>query len=430
MITMLPNDILFNNLLPFLGPYDLAKLGETCKSMKQFADSPAVWHSLYMRMFSNERPIETDNWMDSFFKRCNCKVWTWGKNDDSRLGYFMQNVPKEAASDTNRGVALPQPSSFQHMAISDLDSGGAFFACLTIDGRLWIVGHMDINRHWIRPYMFRAPRAVSYAEKVKLRCLSDQLAGPIPKITQMSCGRSHIIALDEIGRCIFFDQESVYPLDFGFQGILKVAAGWELNAAIVNGKGLVHWRNGNYKDGIVPSVTVPKTANTVDAQIGAGCDFLVMLDDDTIYFVDTREEDGNVLAAQVIGKGPYNKLRVNFNKFALVGPEESVFYEVKDGRAQLVDKVSEPKFVDIALGDYHRLGLTEEGEAFSWGCESQKCGSFGLGNGSAVEALGGVVQGNMFQDMVLKRPQRIPTLSNVVRIAAGGWQSAAVTVET
>ncbi|OUM54576.1 hypothetical protein BVG19_g3982 [[Candida] boidinii] len=135
-----------------------------------------------------------------------------------------------------------------------------------------------------------------------------------------------------------------------------------------------------------------------------------------------KEFDGNkFLKPKFIRlSGSYNKFSCITNSdLVLLGDSDSKF----DSPPKIIDFLQHRGCISIEVGDYHYLALLQNGELYSWGCESSLNGCLGLGRVDDMVRNGARRDGI---DIRVTEPTRVPTRGKVLAIAAGGHQSAAI----
>ena len=126
---------------------------------------------------------------------------------------------------------------------------------------------------------------------------------------------------------------------------------------------------------------------------------------------------------------PISHIRGAFHSFAVYNKTGLVMIGHKNTtqntRPLIMPELQNCGVLDISWGDYHVLAVKENGELITWGCESKHCGSFGLGSAATAKAKGAVQH---LSDLILESPVRVDRFlqQRVFKIAAGGWQSAAL----
>ncbi|OWB55113.1 hypothetical protein B5S28_g977 [[Candida] boidinii] len=135
-----------------------------------------------------------------------------------------------------------------------------------------------------------------------------------------------------------------------------------------------------------------------------------------------KEFDGNKFLRPKFVRlsGSYNKFSCITNSdLVLLGDSDSKF----DTRPKIIDSLQHRGCTSIEVGDYHYLALLQNGELYSWGCESSLNGCLGLGRVDDMVRNGARRDGI---DIRVSEPTRVPTRGKVLAIAAGGHQSAAI----
>lgn len=441
-----------------------------------------------------------------------------------------------------RGICRPHavPQLANSMVVSDVAGGGFSFSILTAQGKIFAIGELheypprNLSRGRGRVYpmpargplpgpgpggMFTVPRiglpffreanrnvervivprpeadihfdgdngdaddSMDYVsffsqeerrEATQLEVLSEKEI----KFTSISCGRCHLLGLDENNDIWVWDQ--VYraagtriSFDFNKAGgknavVRKLSAGWNYSSALIDGIGLVVWYgNGSLqhlpetrtelaqakkdvKSVSVEYTVVPFTNSLPDSDdyivdIMAGDLFLLYLArDGRLYRVDASNAETIMteprtkldlfteeLAKLSNGQGQFIKISGSYLNFAVLSDTEHVLIGSKDSTDPkqpkppiVIPELQQVGCISVTTGDHHFLGLLRGGKLLSWGRECQGCGSLGLGPSSSLEACGARKDG---VDYVLNKPVEVDTKGgHVLAIAAGGWHSCAI----
>jgi SCF-associated factor 1 len=313
------------------------------------------------------------------------------------------------------------------------------------------------------------------SEKSKAKKL-DYYSKDKVRFVTISCGRSHILALDENNNIYIWDQTFVAPgirLTFPFtkngvtNKVRKLAAGWNFSSALIDNVGIVVWfehelqplpetyseikadKQSNKSVEVTSYAVIPLTnqpANSDDSiiDIMAGDNFLVYLTKKgDLYKFNIPSNHDTILTHSAVkldlftkkldelsnGNGQFVKISGTYQYFAVLSDSEHVFigskhFTVKD-MPIIIDELQKVGCISIATGDYHFLALLRGGKLLSWGRESQTCGSLGQGKFSDSSKRGMIKDG---WDLILPKPQEIQIKDggHVLAIGAGGWQSCAI----
>lgn len=97
---------------------------------------------------------------------------------------------------------------------------------------------------------------------------------------------------------------------------------------------------------------------------------------------------------------------------------------------ELILEDSNDHIISLAAGDYHILALTEKGNIYSWGLESQFSGCLGLGKPEDIVNNQQIGRWDGPRNVRVVKPVKVPLPEGkfCISIAAGGWQSAALLV--
>lgn len=443
-------------------------------------------------------------------------------------------------NDFRNGVCVPRSvSGLENLIVSDVVGSGYGFAVLTGEGDIYKIGELreflpdGVNRI-VRPVPsmmpnvvpnipligfqiprlphFRGPPAphidrpeadihfndegaaifgdepnetendlVDYAgnftisERAKVKKL-DYYSEEKLNFATISCGRTHLLALDEYDNIYIWDQTYNAPgikLTFAFnkmdknKRVRRLAAGWNFSSALIDNVGIVVWLQGklqplpetyteikadkkrskstevtNYV--VIPLTNQPSSSSNSIIDIMAGDNFLVYLTKrGEIYKFDIPENLDETLTRSAVkldlftselnrlsnGNGQFIKVSGTYQHFVVLSDSEHVFIGSKDFTVNdapiIIEELQKVGCISVAAGDYHFLALLRGGKLLSWGRESRGCGSLGQGKLSDSRNLGITQDG---ADRVLLKPREVQIKDDghVLAIGAGGWQSCAI----
>lgn len=324
------------------------------------------------------------------------------------------------------------------------------------------------------------------------------------KIISISAGREHIIALDNYNNIYTWDtgcQSNVgVMLEFpgissnssNFGRVIKISAGWNLSAALIDNYGLIVWYT---RIGITEEqfhnrefisqakyFIIPFTKNDIiDFTVGSNFVMFIRKSDEKLYQtrfnvheIATREDTSNITIDEIKQftnpmdnfnhwkqqQSENNKENIRFTKVTGCFNDFSVFtnhdqvllgnlhhLEYHDnGNDQgmkpiIIDELQGKNIKRIEIGDYHYLALTADGTLLSWGTESRFCGCLGLGSKQSIldqyttptnteDSDEVKLRGN---NLVVLKPLPVkppPYKGKWVCIAASGWHSGGIYVPT
>ncbi|KAL6454195.1 SAF1 SCF-associated factor 1 [Candida maltosa Xu316] len=287
------------------------------------------------------------------------------------------------------------------------------------------------------------------------------------RIVSISAGRQHIVALDDHNHIYTWDTgcKSNVGVKLDFPGlpssalVIKVAAGWNLSAALVEGYGLVVWytRIGITKEQFdrnefkseAKYFIVPFTKDDV-VDFSVGCDYVIYATrEDPIGADEIRErthpmDNFNNWKASQTENIEFTTLNGCFNNFAVFTNHDQVLLgnfnhlihredENEEGRNPIIlDELQGQNIKSVVMGDYHYLALTTDGQVLSWGVEPDSCGCLGVGYKlnlkdryppDVVQLEGRAV--NILKPVPIKSTGE---KGKWVAIAAGGWHSGGIHV--
>ncbi|KAG7889709.1 hypothetical protein KL908_004822 [Ogataea polymorpha] len=467
----LNEDIICFHIVPFLDEPDIRALFLTCKSLSLCLNQAVVWHQMFRKAFKNDNvPFDIYyKWPKLYKLRKSCKLLTFGNNGYSRLGWLFGS--QDAAMEIldhgqSKRLVKPVELTFEDEYIADVTAGGFAFCVLTTRGNVYFTG-----RNWhgmaglsepgpkTRDYNFGSESRPAYEPG---KCVNKVQLPENTKISQIGSGRSHFIGLDTNGRLWTWDSVGRLcrgvELDLHLENgdrvtgrIERIRAGWSFSSCHIDNLGIAVW---NRRDSLAPHSgeygPVRAYVSVIDGTVAI--DDYIVLDNFLIYLTEQGELYRVDLPRELsprIGRGSklakfqeyaekhsaygshktrFVRLSGSFNRFSAITNDDQVLLGDKSSeKPQIYRELQFNGVISVAVGDYHFLALNRKGELYAWGRESHKNGCLGLGTLSAALAMPGVRQdGN---DIVVEQPVRVPVNGQVLAIAAGGWQSAALVHE-
>ena len=234
--------------------------------------------------------------------------------------------------------------------------------------------------------------------------------------------------------------------------IVKIASGWYLAVAQLEDSGIVVWygRQSTTKEQFetenydsVPLYTIiPGTQGTV-VDFMAGSDYVLFIKEDGLlyrYSINAHDSwqtgvpQGSLFAMTGFNKWlkihnegystghgcKFSKLSGCFNSFAVFTDDGLVLLGENSGdletkEPEVKEELQKRKICHVAMGDYHHLALTDDGELLAWGRESKQCGCLGVGP--------------LELDEIVTKPRTVnkPSSSGKwLAVAAAGWHSCAI----
>lgn len=402
----LGHDILAFHVLPQLNPDELIALSYTCHRMKDIISGSTVWHSLYRHQFadSGAEIIEGD-WPDKFRRRQLYRAYAWGQC----------NIPPHGR---HRRIDRPMEIPTLHdLPVRCIYVGSHGSVLLSTSGDAYMLG--DIN-----PGYGLAIRLRGRAIPMPFRTSANQLTRlqPEMELVHVATGRDRVLGIDTSGNVWCWKGTKLSPGHrYSMELARQVAVSWNVCACICSDGLNIWWDSPDHGLSKIQCDAV---------EIAAGENFVV--------FVNSRGELVAVDAtnSDTISKGPTplpefsNVLKVDagYNRFGVINADGSaIVARRRSGTEFEILSKSEGTFIDIALGDHHTLALSKDGSVYSWGTESQGCGSLGLGGQDSLTSIGARARPLRFgrEDYNLNEPQLV-TRGPAVEIAAGGWQSYAL----
>ncbi|AMD19301.1 HBR400Cp [Eremothecium sinecaudum] len=273
------------------------------------------------------------------------------------------------------------------------------------------------------------------------------------KFVAVSSGRAHILALDDKNEVYSWDSPGVdHGVRLLFEGlptragnpVLKIGCGWDFNCVYIYAVGLVVW-DSRYplKKGDMASKAdykvIPETGDIngpnriLDfACCSAKTVFYITNEGDKLWMY-SHERTTHV---DLPINGRFRKIEASRMSLAIF-TEQSTYTlkisdgEVVDGSLVNIDIAPDKKFITLSSGDYHNIALTEDGELYSWGLESELCGCLGIGDAREAVEVRNVATYQSSTSICVAQPTKVqlPSNSVCVAIAAGGWQSGALILQ-
>lgn len=285
-------------------------------------------------------------------------------------------------------------------------------------------------------------------------------------VNSISSGRKHFLALDDEGHVFTWDSgnadwkrgvEVIFP---GLHGRTRsVSAGWNLSSCFMTGVGIIVWysRDSIIKDDYEAGnfkvkanyIVVPDLKSVIDYITLQDCVVYINRDGDIYRYhlnasamANSHGEVNETIWVSPMKKfnkwlskyNKQNKTEASFTKLSGCYQSFAVFtnYEqVLLGKLSSDDDICEPIISDklqnkgiiqIAIGDYHYIALTDKGKLLSWGLESQANGCLGLGK--LLETSDGSVIA-VRSDLRVPDPQEIkkPSPGKWLAVSSSGWHA-------
>lgn len=309
--------------------------------------------------------------------------------------------------------------------------------------------------------------------------LPDNPEFPDRYVTSISSGREHIIAIDNYHNIISWDtgNTSNVGVHIKFEGlrydsINKISAGWNLLACYINHIGIVVWysrapvtkesseastmiSNANY-------LVIPNTDNCKIDDFLSGCDFILYIKDGLLMrfnlhtsgyasgsvdrnlvedpfpvlgfdnWLNNYNIDNNGKASFTKITGCYNSFSIFTNDGMVLLGNKALSDEESEEPPIIIPQLQKNHIIHVVIGDYHYMALTDEGDLYSWGTESSRCGCLGLG---AKDEFVSQNSNNVVTDlgpgkgMVVHNPTLVKSPSpggKWLAITASGWNSGGI----
>lgn len=270
------------------------------------------------------------------------------------------------------------------------------------------------------------------------------------RFVAVSSGRSHFLALDDKNDLYSWDGREVnHGVKLIFNDlpmrstnpILKISCGWNCNCIFIYGVGLVVWKsrdttvgfdgfaNAHYK--VIPNTGEVNGANKiVDFACGS---------DNAVFYI-TNEGEKLWLYSNEIEKyidlpieGKMVKVQASNNTLAIFTSDTCYTVEIKDSEVAhntltKIEITPNVKIISLSFGDYHGIALSDTGDMYTWGLESEMCGCLGLGKPESIVSSGaGTFE--RARSIRVQRPTKVDIDGTCVAITAGGWQSGAIIIK-
>jgi SCF-associated factor 1 len=243
------------------------------------------------------------------------------------------------------------------------------------------------------------------------------------------------------------DFKSAIKLEFSIPGhsgrirtkdypVLLVAAGWDCAAAVLTGLGLVIWKEGHeFID--VTELRLARPAPLEHSIVGlmAAWGFLVCLTEEGfVYRIDGLFDTNlsTTLLKKFVGTQKLTSVSGNFDQFGVFNSAGEVFIGTRltrsDDSPVVHTSLQGQGIVSLSWGDYHCLALCQDGSVLTWGKIN---GCLGLGDTDIASARDmNLVLENGY--IPTHEPRKLALGDNkfVLKIAAGGWHSGALVVDS
>lgn len=267
-------------------------------------------------------------------------------------------------------------------------------------------------------------------------------------------GRSHFLAMDEERELYSWDSpDSEFGVKLRFDGlpikgsnpIVKIGCGWDLNCAYVFNIGLVVWNDRQpLKEGETSSAVnykiIPNTADVTGP--GKVIDFACFQGDCIFYITNNGDKlwryyHGVVYDSEIQLEGKLSKLSSCYSSLVLFTSQFCYTAKVNNGNMEsntltkLELEDHDERIISLSSGDYHTVALTQTGNLYSWGLESQLCGCLGLGSPQTVIEQQNLGRWEGLRNMRVLKPTKIKLDKDYVCVAvcAGGWQTGALIIK-
>ncbi|AET40657.1 SCF ubiquitin ligase complex subunit SAF1 Ecym_6277 [Eremothecium cymbalariae DBVPG len=364
------------------------------------------------------------------------------------------NTFQEIASLIERNHTLQNTESLATVQVYDNTTGNMriiprphqniyqLFTELESQTEQFVTGNQQIRR--------MIPRDVFDFYKDNTDLSVDRNAFDKVKFVSVSSGRSHFLALDDKNEIYSWDSpEMNHGVRILFEGlpsrktnpILKIGCGWDFNCVYIYGIGLVVWSSrsslargdlaakANYK--IIPDTADINGSNRI-------LDF-ACCSENTVFYIP-KEGDKLWLYSHELSKyvdltldGKIYKIEASYMTLALFTEQSTYTVTVSNGEVvhrslTKINLAAGQKFITFSAGDYHNIALTDQGELYSWGLESDLCGCLGLGDAEEATEVQRVAVYETARSIRALQPVKVelPPDSICVAIAAGGWHSGAL----
>jgi len=470
----LPVEILLS-IFPYLDANSFLSLTSSCKSLHQpeFVHEASFWSTIVRSTFRvpNQPVVQNDGkrWQ-KLYKRLHTqsRVMTWGDNQKACLGHSytspagsrMRGGPPRGHARAIRQKHISWPQKVEGTeglgVVSDLQCGGWSTSLLTSKGAIYTVGVLDglqFNQH-------RAPgMQQAKMDPTPLRFPPGfvqpwERHDPATAVRQFSSGRAHVLALSDSGRIWSWQNVNDAALHVRFvhldtvEGerergrgvVLKVVAGWNKSAALIEGSGIVLWdplKRENDESTLEDAVMIDESAavprsnyretktgrystteqGTLAETVGEVLNFIVLehvvlfntslgkVFVSKITWNDEEQHMGDPIELKLTTSTEHDEtfatdLQGSFRNFAIFTKSGNVLTAHQDRLMPLfqgngdgnsnrnsndsplftrIPALQHKDVISVAFGDYHFHALHSAGYITSYGNEPQACGALGLG---------------------------------------------------
>ncbi|AAS52530.1 AEL155Cp [Eremothecium gossypii ATCC 10895] len=311
--------------------------------------------------------------------------------------------------------------------------------------------HIPGNRH-VQRLLARDSLSFYHEESAFAMKVDPSLFDKV-KFVSVTSGRSHILALDDNNNLYSWDGPDIdYGVRIVFEGLpvrktnplLKIGSGWDFNCVYIYAVGLVVWSSrsavkkgdtfakANYN--VIPDTADISGTNRIS-------DYACCANNVVFYITNNGRKlwiysHGVSKTVDLPFDGRLTKIEASC--MTLVLCTENSTYTLKVNNGDIVEDSfmkmnleQGQKFIAVSAGDYHNLALTDKGELYSWGLESDICGCLGQGDPDEAVDTRQIATFESARSIRVLQPAKVelPANSVCVAITAGGWHSAALIMQ-
>ncbi|KAL7408952.1 regulator of chromosome condensation 1/beta-lactamase-inhibitor protein II [Mrakia frigida] len=240
----LPDEVILDNLLPFLDISSLLSLSQTNVHLAKVTGDNTFWRRKTKEDYNLPPSVSARS---SGFKQLYSALrrpstYVWGASSNGRLG-IPHNHPAFSTfhanfEGINLPVLLPLPDT---VGLVDLQASGYGFVGLDTQGRVWCWGTLDGSQFTTRsnPNWLHSGAMCDHPRELLL---------PGVKFESIDCGRRHVLMLDEHGvvweltawgKAIKYDRGA--RLVGTTDAIIQVSAGWSHSSSLSSSGQIEIW---------------------------------------------------------------------------------------------------------------------------------------------------------------------------------------------
>ncbi|KAG8835072.1 hypothetical protein FRC17_005425 [Serendipita sp. 399] len=242
----LPQELLIDNLFPFLSLKDALNLFQTNKFFAQLGRDEVLWKRRLLEdfNFTSASNARSSGFKFLYSRLRSPKVFVWGGTGQGRIG---RPIPHEARKAAAGKQLWPLELKVPGARIVELAAGGWSFTALDSQGGVHVWGQLEGSYGLLNDGFAKPSRQASKPLKLDL---------PVA-IRSLSCGRDFMVALDNTKNVWCFNSWGLpfvyHPKAFDRSlpgnAIVQVECGWSFSAALTESGNAYVWNQLNGRMG-------------------------------------------------------------------------------------------------------------------------------------------------------------------------------------